>query len=61
MSDERIEKIAPKFQRDMEKLGLGVKIKAGDGPWHTIVEPPDEQAASKQDGEDEQATIGKVS
>ena len=51
MSDERIEKIAPKFQRDMEKLGLGVKIKAGDGPWHTVVQSPDEQAATKKDGE----------
>jgi hypothetical protein len=54
VSDERIEKIARKFQRDMEKLGLGVKIKAGDGPWRTIVEDPAKQAATN-DGEREGA------
>ena len=59
MSDERIEKIARKFQRDMKKLGLGVKIKAGDGPWHTIVESPIEQAATN-DGENSEAEPEKV-
>jgi hypothetical protein len=60
MSDKDKQKAITDFRRGMEKLGLGVKIKAGDGPWITVVEDP-EQAATENNGEDEPPTIGKVS
>lgn len=40
MSDEQINRLAQKFKRDMEKLSLGVSIKAGDGPMIEVVPPP---------------------
>jgi hypothetical protein len=52
VSEKDKQKAIADFRRGMEKLGLGVKIKAGDGPWRTIVEDPTEQAATK-DGEDD--------
>jgi len=31
-----LREIVEQFRRDMEKTGLGVSIKAGDGPWIKI-------------------------
>ena len=32
----KLKKIAEQFRREMELMGLGVSIKAGDGPWIKI-------------------------
>ena len=57
MSEREVRKIAARFRRDMEKLGLGVRIKAGDGPWIRITESR-RAAASK--AQDTQGTPGGV-
>jgi hypothetical protein len=44
--EKRIAAAADKFRRDMEKTGLGVRIKAGDGPWVTVTDPPKEAKKS---------------
>jgi len=33
-----------KFKAEMESLGVGVRIKAGDGPGIAISEPPETEA-----------------
>jgi len=45
---ERIDKIREDFRKEMEKLGLGVKIKAGDGEWVTVAEVPPKKRPVKQ-------------
>jgi hypothetical protein len=37
----KIAKLAKDFKKSMEQLGLGVSIKAGDGPWVEVTPPPD--------------------
>lgn len=36
-----MKRAADRFRRDMQKLNLGVSIKAGDGPWVKVTDPPD--------------------
>lgn len=40
MSERRVQDAARKFKRSMEELGLGVSVKAGDGPWIKVVDAP---------------------
>ena len=48
MSDENIRKIQAQFRKEMGRLGLGVKIKAGDGEWVTITEPPTKKKPARR-------------
>lgn len=43
--DKKLREIAEKFRRDMQKLGLGVSIKVGDGPYVRISDAPDESGS----------------
>lgn len=49
--EKQIRAAAARFKRQMEKLNLGVSIRAGDGPWVEVTPPPAESGVEPSEGE----------